>query len=185
MEECLFCKIVMGEIPSEKVYEDSEVIAFLDINPRNPGHTLVVPKKHYETILEMPENEAAELFKLVKKMAVAVKKGMKADGISIGQSNERAAGQVIPHVHFHVIPRFLSEGPPGLESMLPTKKMTKEMLDKTTEVIKSNMGAAVEPKPSPSPAAKPAEEEKPEEPKKEEPAETKKEIELDDEKFDF
>lgn len=171
MEECLFCKIVMGEIPSDKVYEDSEVIAFLDINPRNPGHTLVVPKKHYETILEMPENEAAELFKTVKKMAVAVKKGMKADGISIGQSNERAAGQVIPHVHFHVIPRFLSEGPPGLESILPTKKMTKEMLDQTTEAIKSNMGIAVEK------TAKPA--------KPEEPAETKKKIELDDESLDF
>lgn len=171
MEECLFCKIVMGEIPSDKVYEDSEVIAFLDINPRNPGHTLVVPKKHYETIMEMPENEAAELFKTVKKMAVAVKRGMKADGISIGQSNERAAGQVIPHVHFHVIPRFLSEGPPGLESILPTKKMTKEMLDQTTEAIKSNMGIAVEK------TAKPAE--------SEEPAETKKKIELDDESLDF
>lgn len=181
MEECLFCKIVMGEIPSEKIHEDSEVIAFLDINPRNPGHTLVVPKKHYETILEMPENEAAELFKTVKKIAVAVKKGMKADGISIGQSNERAAGQVIPHVHFHVIPRFLSEGPPGLESILPTKKMTQEMLDKTTEAIKSNMGATVEHKPPP---AKPREPEKPEEPK-EKAAETKKEIELDEEAFDF
>ena len=173
MEECLFCKIVMGEIPSDKVYEDSEVIAFLDINPRNPGHTLVVPKKHYETIMEMPENEASELFKVVKKMAVAVKKGIKADGISIGQSNERAAGQVIPHVHFHVIPRFLSEGPPGLESILPTKKMTKEMLDQTTEAIKSNMGIAVE------------KTVKPEEPEKEEPAETKKKIELDDESLDF
>lgn len=173
MEECLFCKIVMGEIPSDKVYEDSEVIAFLDINPRNPGHTLVVPKKHYETIMEMPENEASELFKVVKKMAVAVKKGIKADGISIGQSNERAAGQVIPHVHFHVIPRFLSEGPPGLESILPTKKMTKEMLDQTTEAIKSNIGIAVE------------KTEKPAEPEKEEPAETKKKIELDDESLDF
>ncbi len=160
MEECLFCKIVMGEIPSDKVYEDSEHLAFLDINPRNPGHTLVVPKKHYETILEMPDNEAAELFKVVKSIAIAVKKGMKADGISIGQSNERAAGQVIPHAHFHVIPRFLSEGPPSLESILPTKKMTKEMLDKTMEAIKSNIGATVEQKP-------PEESEKPAEPKKE------------------
>jgi histidine triad (HIT) family protein len=156
----------MGEIPSEKVYEDSEFVAFLDINPRNPGHTLVVPKKHYQTILEMPDNEAAELFKVVKKIALAVKKGMKSDGISIGQSNERAAGQVIPHAHFHVIPRFLSEGPPGLESILPTKKLTKEMLDKTMETIKSNMGATLEQ------AA---------EPEKEEPEKEKKE----EEEFDF
>jgi len=139
-EECLFCKIAMGDIPSQKIYEDGEHMAFLDINPRNPGHALVMPKKHYETILEMPDVEAGELFKLVKKIAIAVKKGMKADGISIGQSNERAAGQVIPHVHFHVIPRFLSEGPPGLESILPTKKLTKEMFDETTRMIMANIG---------------------------------------------
>ena len=141
-EECLFCKIAMGEIPSQKLYEDADHIAFLDINPRNPGHTLVMPKKHYETILEMPDNEIGELFRLVKKIAVAVKKGMNADGISIGQSNERAAGQVIPHVHVHVIPRFLSEGPPGLESILPTKKLTKEIFDETTRRIVSNLGGA-------------------------------------------
>lgn len=139
-EECLFCKIAMGEIPSQKIYEDGEHMAFLDINPRNPGHTLVMPKKHYETILEMPDHEVAELFKLVKRMSIAVKRGMKADGISIGQSNERAAGQVIPHVHFHVIPRFLSEGPPGLESILPNKKLTKEMFDEATRRIISNIG---------------------------------------------
>ncbi len=140
MEECLFCKIAMGEIPAQKVYEDSEHIAFLDINPRNPGHALVMPKKHYETILEMPDHEVAEIFKVVKKIAVAVKRGMGADGISISQSNERAAGQVIPHVHFHVIPRFLSEGPPGLESMLPTKKLTKEIFDETTRRIMASLG---------------------------------------------
>lgn len=189
MEECLFCKIVAGEIPAQKVYEDGEFLAFLDINPRNPGHTLVVPKRHCETILEMPENEASELFKVVKKVAIAVKKGMKADGISIGQSNGRAAGQVIPHAHFHVIPRFMSEGPPGLESILPTKKLTKEMLDKTMEAIKADMGATVEQK---TPPAKPKEpekteepKEKPEEPQKEEKKEKKGEIELDDEAFDF
>jgi len=138
-DECLFCKIAMEEIQSNKVYEDDDFIAFLDINPRNPGHTLVIPKKHYGTILEMPDNEVAELFKVVKRIALAVKKGLKADGISIGQSNERAAGQVIPHVHFHVIPRFLSEGPPGLESILPTKKLTKEIFDETTRRIVSNL----------------------------------------------
>jgi histidine triad (HIT) family protein len=141
-EECLFCKIAMGEIPTQKVYEDSEHMAFLDINPRNPGHTLVMPKKHYETIMEMPDHEIADLFRIVKKMAIATKKGLKADGISIGQSNERAAGQVIPHVHVHVIPRFLSEGPPSLESILPTKKLSKEMFDETTRRIAANLGSA-------------------------------------------
>lgn len=135
MEECIFCKIAMGEISSQKVYEDENFLAFLDINPRNPGHTLVIPKKHYETILEIPDSEAGELFKVVKRIAIAVKKAMQADGISIGQSNERAAGQVIPHVHFHVIPRFLSESPPGLESILPTKKLSKEVFDEVTQRI--------------------------------------------------
>jgi len=169
MEECLFCKIVAGEIPSQKVYEDSEHMAFLDINPRNPGHTLVIPKKHYQTVMEMPEREAGELFRVVKKIAVAVKRGMNADGVSIGQSNERAAGQVIPHVHFHVIPRFLSEGPPGLESILPTKKLTKEMLDKTMEVIKSSIRTVDTEKPAQQPKS----------------SSGGKPKELDDEAFDF
>jgi histidine triad (HIT) family protein len=144
-EECLFCKIVKGEIPSEEVYSDGDCFAFLDINPRNPGHTLVIPRKHYETILEMPDNELADLMKIVKKIAMAVKKGTNADGISIGQSNGRAAGQVISHVHFHVIPRFLNEGPPGLESIIPTKKLTPEIMKKLTETIKGSLGSSVTP----------------------------------------
>jgi histidine triad (HIT) family protein len=141
-EECLFCKIVKGEIPSEEIYSDGDFLAFLDINPRNPGHALVIPKKHYNTIMEMPDSEAGNLFKTVKRIAIAVKKGTNADGISIGQSNDRAAGQVIPHVHFHVIPRFLNEGPPGLESMLPTKKLTPEIMKKLTQTIKDGMGSS-------------------------------------------
>ncbi|NIO22671.1 MAG: HIT domain-containing protein [Candidatus Aenigmarchaeota archaeon] len=157
-EECLFCKIVAGEIPSEEVYSDGDFIAFLDINPRNPGHTLVIPRKHYNTILEMPDSEVADLSRVVKKIAIAVKKGTNADGISIGQSNERAAGQVIPHVHFHVIPRFASEGPPGLESIIPTKKLTPEIMKKLTETIKANFGSS-----ETAPAKKPEKLEKTEE----------------------
>jgi histidine triad (HIT) family protein len=157
-DECLFCKIVKGEIPSEEVYSDGDFLAFLDINPRNPGHTLVIPKRHYDTILEMPDNEVGNLFRIVKKIAIAVKKGTNADGISIGQSNERAAGQVIPHVHFHVIPRFLNEGPPGLESILPTKKLTPEIMNKLTETIKGSLGSS-ETLPKTKPAEKKEEKE--------------------------
>ena len=139
MEECLFCKIVNGEIPSEKVYEDANHLAFLDINPRNPGHTLIVPKRHYETIMEMSDKESADIMLIVKKMAASVQSGLKADGISIGQSNGRSAGQVIPHVHFHVIPRFNTEGPPGLESILPVKKLPNESMKQAADVIKSNL----------------------------------------------
>jgi histidine triad (HIT) family protein len=142
MEECLFCKIASGEIPSDNVHEDSHFLAFLDINPRNPGHTLVIPKKHYETIMEMPDSELGDLMVMVKKVALAVKESMKADGVSVGQSNGRASGQVIPHVHFHVIPRYLSEGPPGLESVIPVKKLPPETMKKAAEMIKSDFGRA-------------------------------------------
>ncbi len=149
MDECLFCKIVKGEIPSDKVYEDSNFLAFLDINPRNPGHALVIPKKHYETLFDMPDNETGDMLLMVKKIAAAVKNTMKADGISIGQSNGRAAGQVISHMHFHVIPRYLTEGPPGLESIVPVKKLPPDTMKKAAEMVKANFGSPVESAPAP------------------------------------
>ncbi|HDD45997.1 MAG TPA: HIT family protein [Candidatus Aenigmarchaeota archaeon] len=136
MEECLFCKIVAGQIPAEKVYEDSDVIAFLDINPRNPGHTLVIPKKHFSDLLEMDDEYAMKLFVAVKRIAKAIKDGIKADGISISQSNGRAAGQVVNHMHVHVIPRFFNEGPVGLESILPTKKIDQGSMKNISNILK-------------------------------------------------
>ncbi len=134
-QNCLFCKIIKKEIPAEIVYEDNSTLAFLDINPRNPGHVLVIPKNHYGDIFEVNDSELRELIVSVKRLAVASKNGMKADGISISQSNGAAAGQVISHLHFHVIPRFESEGPQGLEAILPTKKMTNEMLSEVKNAI--------------------------------------------------
>jgi histidine triad (HIT) family protein len=107
---CIFCKIVKGEIPSEKIYEDSEVLAFLDIFPVNKGHALVIPKKHYETIMDLPDELLAKVAVAVKKVSAAVKKATNAEGISIGQSNHPEAGQAIPHVHFHVMPRYANDG---------------------------------------------------------------------------
>ena len=141
-EKCLFCGIAAGKIPAKKVYEDAKTIAFLDINTRNPGHTLVVPKKHYETLLDMPDKEAVDLFATVKKLAGQVMTAMKADGISIGQSNGVAAGQLVQHVHFHVIPRFMNEGPVGLEGILQVKKMDDKMLDQVANAIKKGKMSA-------------------------------------------
>lgn len=146
-EECLFCGIVAGKMPSLKIYEDSGCLAFLDINPRNPGHTLVIPKRHYEVVMDMPEAEAGKLFEIVKVVSVKVRGGTKADGISIMQNNYKVAGQVVPHVHFHVIPRFVAEGPPSLESILSVKKMPEEILKKIAETIKGT-GAQSDPKPA-------------------------------------
>ena len=137
-ENCLFCKIIKKEIPAEIVYEDSSTLVFLYINPRNPGHLLIIPKNHYGNIMEMPDSELGTLISTVKRVSIAAFSGMKADGISVSQSNGQAAGQVISHMHFHVIPRFATEGPQGLEAILPTKKMTNEML---TEVKNAIMGA--------------------------------------------
>ena len=103
-EPCTFCKIVRKEAPASLVYEDAKVIAFLSIQPINIGHTLVVPKKHYENIYEIPEEEVAYLYKVVKKVAYAVKNAVSAEGIRIVQNNGEAAGQVIFHLHVHIIP---------------------------------------------------------------------------------
>ncbi len=146
-EECIFCTIVSGKIPSIKIYEDEKHLAFLDINPRNPGHTLVIPKKHYEVILDMPEAEAGKLFEIVKKMSVNVKNGTKAEGISVVQNNYKIAGQVVPHVHFHVIPRFGSEGPAALEALLSVKKMPEEVMKKIGETIRSADQSSTTPQP--------------------------------------
>ena len=103
-ESCTFCKIVQKEAPASVVYEDEKVIAFMSIQPINVGHTLVVPKKHYENVYEIPEEDVAYLYKIVKKMAHAVKKAVDAEGIRIVQNNGEAAGQVIFHLHVHIIP---------------------------------------------------------------------------------
>ena len=110
MDECIFCKIIKGEIPSNKVYENKNFFAFLDIGPVNKGHTLVIPKKHYKNLLDMPEEELKGYMETIQKVSNAVKKGVNAEGISINMSNESAAGQVVMHAHFHLIPRFKDDG---------------------------------------------------------------------------
>ncbi len=107
---CVFCKIVSGEIPSHKVYEDEEFLAFLDIGPINKGHLLVIPKKHYPTLLDMPEEEAGKLYKLVHKLAKVVKEALNADGLNIINNIGSASGQEVFHVHVHIIPRFYDDG---------------------------------------------------------------------------
>ena len=104
MSECVFCQIIRKEAPASIVYEDEQVVAFLSNRPVNVGHTLVAPKKHYENIYEIPEEEAAYLFKIVKKIAQAVKDATGIEGIRIVQNNGKDAGQVVFHLHVHIIP---------------------------------------------------------------------------------
>lgn len=106
----LFLKIIRGEIPSHKVYEDEHTFAFLDIKPVGPGHTLVVPKTQSRNILEIPENEWLQLTKSVRIISRAIKEALNADGVNIIMNNEPAGHQVIFHSHVHIIPRFEGDG---------------------------------------------------------------------------
>jgi len=110
MTECIFCKIIKGEIPSHKIYEDEHTFAFLDIRPNNPGHTLVIPKDHFENIYTTPDEALARMMLSAKKISIAIKNSLAADGINISMNNEEAAGQIIFHTHIHVIPRYTTDG---------------------------------------------------------------------------
>lgn len=110
MADCIFCKIVKGELPCYKLYEDDAVISFLDIFPVQPGHALVVPKKHSVDIFDTDEETMMRMMAVAKKIAPAVMKGAKADAINIGMNNREAAGQEVSHAHLHVIPRYKGDG---------------------------------------------------------------------------
>ncbi len=109
-KECVFCKIVSGEVPAVKVYEDSEILAFMDIKPNHKGHVLVIPKDHIENIYGLSAELSARLMIATQKIAVAVKNGVDADGVNIVMNNESAAGQIIWHAHMHIIPRYNEDG---------------------------------------------------------------------------
>ena len=103
-QNCVFCQITSKQAPASIVYEDEQVVAFLSNRPVNEGHTLVVPKKHYENIYEISEEDEAYLFKITKRVAHAIRDAMGAEGVRIVQNNGEAAGQVVFHLHVHVIP---------------------------------------------------------------------------------
>ncbi|MGT2808491.1 HIT family protein [Streptococcus iniae] len=106
MDNCIFCSIVSGDIPSAKVYEDDQVLAFLDITQTTPGHTLLIPKQHVRNILEMNSDLASQTFAQLPKVARAVQKATQALGMNIINNNEEIAGQTVFHAHIHLVPRF-------------------------------------------------------------------------------
>lgn len=110
MTDCLFCKIVRGEIPSHKVYEDDHAFAFLDIAPVNLGHALIVPKEHHQDFAAMPEELVGRLFMAVQRVAKAAVAAVGAPGFNIGINTGAAAGQIVMHAHVHVMPRFEGDG---------------------------------------------------------------------------
>jgi histidine triad (HIT) family protein len=109
-EDCIFCKIVKGEIPCGKLYEDETVLAFLDVSPWSKGHCLVIPKAHYSSLDECPGEIVAAVSQKIPLVARAVVKVVQADAYNVLNNNGRAAGQLVNHVHFHIIPRKSNDG---------------------------------------------------------------------------
>ena len=110
MSECIFCKIINREIPANIVYENDRVLAFLDINPINRGHTLIVPKKHYGNVYDITEDYLKDVAVAAKKISSAIKSGLRAEGVNILHASGEAAQQSVFHFHLHVVPRFREDG---------------------------------------------------------------------------
>jgi histidine triad (HIT) family protein len=108
--DCIFCKIIRGELPSYKVYEDEKTMAFLDIHPVNAGHTLVVPKKHSNNIFDIAPEDWAAITETTRTLSITIEKALNADGVNIAMNNREHAGQVVDHPHLHIIPRFKGDG---------------------------------------------------------------------------
>ena len=108
--DCIFCKIIAGKLPSAKVYEDADTVAFMDIGPVAKGHTLVIPKMHCDPITNVPPDVLQKTILAVQKIAQAQFQGLGAAAVNVTQANGALAGQIIPHLHFHVIPRFEGDG---------------------------------------------------------------------------
>lgn len=119
-QNCVFCKICRGDLPLNRVYEDADVLAFLDIAPVVKGHTLVIPKAHHDPITETPDEVLGKVIVVVRKVAGAIYRALGADGVSVAQANGQAAGQAVRHIHFHVIPRFMGASGHGM-NWLPGK----------------------------------------------------------------
>lgn len=133
-DNCIFCKIAGGEIPSATIYEDEDFRVILDLGPASKGHALILPKNHYKDICEADENVAGKLFPLAAKIGMAMKKSLGADGFNVVQNNGSCAGQTVFHLHVHVIPRY--EGGPNIVSWTPGS-MEQSELEKLADTIKA------------------------------------------------
>jgi len=134
--ECVFCKMVTGQIPVAKLYEDDDVLAFLDIGPISDGHTLVISKKHFEKIHDCPPELLAKIASHLGKIAKAVAEATDAQGYNVLCNNGRVAGQLVNHVHFHIIPRHTGD---KLFANWPSYEYEKGKAEKIADKIKANL----------------------------------------------
>lgn len=136
MNECIFCKIVRGEIPALKVFENDIVLAFLDIQPINPGHTLIIPKEHHENILMTPDVVMSEVVRQVKVVAQAAMDAVGAPAFNLGVNTGREAGQVVMHTHVHVMPRFANDG----HTHWLKRDVSAEEMERVARVMREKLG---------------------------------------------
>lgn len=133
-EDCIFCRIANGEIPSKTLYEDEEFRVILDLGPATKGHALILPKEHAQNLFDLPDQTASKTMLLAKKMAGIMAERLHCDGLNLVQNNGEAAGQTVQHFHLHLIPRYLDDGQsinwkpgsPSQEELEATRKMIVE-----------------------------------------------------------
>lgn len=134
MNGCLFCKIANKEISAKIIYEDENATAVLDVNPRSPGHSMVLPKNHAENILELPDDEVKGVFQAVKNVTALFKNKLNPDGFTIGINHGKASGQAVEHLHVHIIPRWKNDGGNSIHCVVenPPKESLDEIFKKIT-----------------------------------------------------
>lgn len=141
MTNCIFCKIIAGEIPSVKIYEDEHVFAFMDIMPLSKGHTLLIPKTHREFVYDMTPEEAGNLFSVAPKIANAINETFQPEGMNLLNNNGAKAGQSVFHFHLHFIPRYGQTDGFGAKWMTKEKEFTSERIQELAESVKQKLNA--------------------------------------------
>jgi len=135
-EGCIFCRMVAGDVPVTKIYEDQDVLCFLDIGPLSDGHTLVIPKQHFERLHDCPAQLLGRLCSHLGRITKAVSTAMEADGYNVLCNNGRAAGQLVEHVHFHIVPRNAGD---GIFNRWPAYKYEEGKIEKIAGKIRENL----------------------------------------------
>jgi len=139
-ENCIFCKIVAGELPSSRIFEDDTCVAFLDISPIRPGHTLIVPKDHAPNLAELDPTTGGHLFTCGQKIAAALYDGLECDGVSVFLADGAAAGQDVFHSHLHLLPRSDGDGLGSAFRVEEEETASREDLNAVADKIKASLG---------------------------------------------
>lgn len=135
--DCIFCKIIKGEIPAEIVYKDDHVMAMLDVNPKAPGHTIIIPKRHAPTVLDLTEEETAHFFKIARRIIKTIDDALHSEGFTLGINHGEASGREVDHLHFHIIPRYLDDKGKDIQSVVnnPPKESLEGIRNKITACL--------------------------------------------------